>query len=118
MSKTRHSWFVISAAGTLLVAGLAKLWSAFAPVKVLAAADPIVGIPFGHLLVLVGLVELVIAGICLLGERRSLSLGLIAWLATTFLFYRFALWWVGWRSPAGARACITDALHIPPQARR
>jgi len=39
-------WFVISAGLILGLTGLAKLWSAFGDVRLLAVGDPIVGIQF------------------------------------------------------------------------
>jgi hypothetical protein len=64
----------------------------------------------------VGVVELVIAGICLFGKSQKLKLGLIAWLATSFVVYRLGLWWMGWKKPCGCLGNLTDALHLSPQA--
>jgi len=74
------TWFILSAAVVLVITGAAKVWTAFAPTKVLAVADPITGVSFGHLLLAVGVVELVIASICLFAKSQTLKLGLIAWL--------------------------------------
>jgi hypothetical protein len=109
------SWFVRSATVILAVTGVAKVWTAFAPMKLLAVADPIMGISFGHLMLVVGVVELVIASICLFGKSQTLKLGLIAWLATNFVVYRFGLWWMGWHKPCSCLGNLTDALHISPQ---
>ena len=108
-------WFFCSTAVILAVTSVAKVWTAFAPTKVLAVADPITGIQFGHLMLAVGVLELVIAGICLFGKSQQLALGLIAWLATNFVVYRLGLWWMGWKKPCSCLGNLTDALHLSPQ---
>jgi hypothetical protein len=40
---------------------------------------------------------------------------LLAWLATSFLFYRFGLLLTGYHKPCGCLGNITDALHISPK---
>lgn len=109
------SWFVFSASGILVVTGAAKIWSAFGHTKLLAVPDPIVGISFGHLMLAVGVLELVIVGICLFGKSQTLALGLIAWLATNFVVYRLGLWWMGWKKPCSCLGNLTDALDLSPQ---
>lgn len=49
-------WFLRLAGGTLALTGLATAFSAIGQARALDAADPIVGIPFRQLLLLVGLV--------------------------------------------------------------
>lgn len=109
------AWFISSAAAILALTGLAKTWSAFGHARFLIASDPITGFQFAHLMLAVGVLELGIAGVCLLGTGKRLSLALIAWLATDFVVYRFGLWWMGWKKPCACMGNLTDALHIPPQ---
>jgi hypothetical protein len=73
-------------------------------------------LPFGYLMLTVGLLELGIAVDCLFGKTEKRSLTLVAWLATNFLVYRIGLWWVGWRKPCGCLGNLTDALHLSPQS--
>ena len=42
-------------------------------------------------------------------------MGLVVWLATSFLVYRIGLVWVGYKKPCPCLGNLTDALHIPPQ---
>ena len=107
--------FISSATVILTITGVAKVRTAFAVTKVLAVADPITGISFGHLMMAVGVGELVIVGICLLSRSQKLKLGLIAWLATNFVVYRLGLWWMGWKKPCSCLGNLTDSLHISPQ---
>ena len=109
------AWFTLSAVVILTITGVAKVWTAFAPTKVLAVADPITGVSFGHLMLAVGGVELVIASICLFAQSQTLKLGLIAWLATNFVVYRLGLWWIGWHKPCSCMGNLTDALHLKPE---
>jgi hypothetical protein len=81
-------------------------------VKLLTVADPIAGIPFRWLLLVVGMLELVIAAVCLFSKNKRLASLLVAWLATNFLVYRLGLWWMGWHRPCGCMGKLTDALHI------
>ena len=92
-------WFIPSAATTLVVTGAAKAWTGFGRTKILAVADPITGMQFGHLMLVVGILELAIGSICLFGKSQKLKLGLIAWLAMNFVVYRLGLRWMGWRKP-------------------
>jgi len=107
-------WFIRSAAVVLCVTGVAKAWSAHAPTKLLAVADPVTGLQFGHLMLTVGLLELAVSGICLFSKAHKLPLALIAWLATNFVVYRLGLWLLGWQRPCGCLGNLTDALHISP----
>lgn len=109
-------WFVLSAGGILLVTGLAKVTSAFGTAQVLQIADPIVGISLGHLMLLAGILELAVAGVCLFTSKQNLGLGLTAWLATCFLAYRAGLWYMDWQKPCNCLGNLTDVLHIPPHA--
>lgn len=109
------NWFTPSAAAILIVTGAAKVWTAFGGVGILTVADPIVGIPFKHLMLGVGLVEIAVALVCCLGNRQMSALPLLAWLSTSFVVYRLGLWWMGWHRPCNCLGNFTDALHISPQ---
>ncbi|MBP7826871.1 MAG: hypothetical protein KA236_10015 [Verrucomicrobia bacterium] len=105
-----RNWFVLGAGAVLALTGIAKIWSAFGSVKLLAVADPIAGIPFRWLLLEVGVLELVIAGVCFFNRNRRLATLLVAWLATNFLVYRLGLWWMGWHRPCGCMGSLLSAL--------
>jgi hypothetical protein len=107
--------FIISAGAILAITGIAKVWSGLGTAKVLAVADPIIGVQFGHLMLVVGIAEIVVALICLFCKWHTLALGLVAWLATNFVVYRFGLIWVGYHKPCPCLGNLTDALHISPQ---
>ncbi len=107
--------FIISVGAILAVTGIAKVWSGLGSARVLAVADPISGIQFGHLMLTVGLGEIIIALICFFSKWQTLAVGLIAWLATNFLVYRLGLLWVGYHKPCSCLGNLTDALHISPQ---
>jgi hypothetical protein len=107
----------LSLAGVLLAAtGLAKIFSAIGPARALDVSDPLIGIPFRQLMLLVGLAELLIAFFCLFTDRRRFSLLAVAWLSTNFLVYRIGLWFIGWHRPCGCMGNLTDLLHLSPRA--
>jgi hypothetical protein len=110
----RHAAFVRSAGVVLATTALAKAFSAIAPARALDVPDPLIGIPFRQLLLLVGLVELFIAFFCLFTDRRRFSLLAVAWISTNFLVYRLGLWLIGWHRPCGCMGNLTDILHISP----
>ena len=110
------SWFVTSVAAILSITGIAKLWSAFGSTKLLSVADPIFGIEFGKLMLVVGVSEIVISLACILSKRQTLALGVVAWMSTMFLVYRLGLWWIDRNPLCSCLGNLTDAIHISPQA--
>lgn len=113
MGATSSRWFAGSAGAILFVVGLAKIWSGLGQAKVLTLADPILGVSFGKLMLLVGAAELVVASICFSkGIGPRLKVGLIAWLATNFVVYRVGLWSVGWQHPCHCMGSLAGALHL------
>ena len=117
MASSRSKWFLRAAGVALGVTGLAKAFSAFGPARALDLADPLLGIPFRHLMVLVELAELLIAFFCLFTDKQKLSLLAVAWLSTNFLVYS---WCIGWGSgplaginPAGASATSPGCSTSP-----
>jgi len=113
-SKTRC--FIISAGVLLALTGSAKILSGLGKARALAVPDPIFGERFGHLLLAVGIAEVLIALVCSFSRRETLAAAFVAWLSTGFLIYRLGLWWLGWHGPCSCLGNLTDALHISPQA--
>jgi len=107
--------FIMSAGAIMVITGIAKVWSGLGSSKFLAVIDPIFGIKFGTLMLLVGEVEIVIAAICFFGKRQTLALASVAWMSTNFVVYRLGLWWIDWHRPCSCLGNLTDALHISPQ---
>jgi len=109
-------WFNFSAGVILFITGAAKVLSAFGTVRILNYPDPIFNVSFGHLMLIVGIIELIISGLCLYGKCNRLATVLVAWLATSFLVYRIGLWLTDWRHPCRCLGDLTNALHISPEA--
>jgi hypothetical protein len=107
--------FIFSAGLLLFVTAVAKLTSSAGAAKILAESDPIFSISFRHVFWVVGMIELIIALVCLLGRRLQLQVRLLAWLATSFLFYRLALIWIDYHRPCSCLGNLTDALHVSPK---
>jgi len=114
-SNVVKKWFMLIGGAVLAITGAAKMWTGLGNSKFLALTDPIIGMTFGHLMLVVGIVEMFIALVCLFGKREVLALGLVAWISTNFVTYRAALWVVDWKRPCNCLGNLTDALHISPQ---
>ena len=107
--------FVYSAAGLLVATAAAKIISSLGFSRILLERDFVTGLLFRDLFRVVSVVELGIALVCLFSKRIWLSAALTAWLATSFLMYRLALLWAGYRRPCPCLGNLTDMLHISPQ---
>jgi len=99
----------------LLLTSLAKIISGFGNARILQLPDPLLGMTYRYVLMGVGAIELVIAAVCFSPMRVGLKAGLVSWLATGFVFYRFGAWWVGYNKPCKCMGNLTDALHISPE---
>lgn len=110
-------WFVIVAGALLLLTGVAKILSGFGTGRILALDDPITGVAFGKLLPVVGVAEVLVALACFCRRRDSrLKLGLVAWMATTFLVYRIGLWALRWHHPCSCMGSLAGTLHLSDRA--
>jgi hypothetical protein len=108
-------FFVIVAGFLLLGTATAKLISSAGSARILHNIDPILNVSFQKVFWIAGVLELGIALICLLSKQIWFQAILVAWLATSFVFYRLGLVWVGYLKPCSCLGNLTDALHIPPQ---
>jgi len=115
MTRFYTNWFCFSAGAILIVTGIAKIWGAFGHARVLMVPNPLLGLNFGHLMMTVGLVEMFVAMVCFFSSSTQLAVGFVAWLATSFLLYRFGFAWMGYHQPCPCLGNLTDAIHIPPQ---
>jgi len=104
--------FIYSAGGILLGAGLIRWLIAAGHQPVLAMADPLVGIPVRDALLIVGAVELGVAGICLFGKNLRLQTALLAWLGTNLVVYQVGLAWLHLHPQAGCLGSLTDPLQL------
>jgi hypothetical protein len=108
--------FLKSVGVVLFVTGLGKAFSAIGTARALDTADPLIGIPFRQLLLLVGLAELLVAFFCLFTGRRGLSVWLVGWLSSNFLVYRLGLWFIGWHRPCACMGSLAGMLHLSDTA--
>ena len=111
MKRTR--FFLYSAGFLLLVTGLAKIVSFFGKAKLLNAPDPITGIHFRYLLLLIGMIEISISIFCFFSRRLEFKAMLVAVLATNFALYRLGLYLMHYHSPCACLGGMTDAIGVP-----
>ena len=107
--------FIFSAGVLLLITSSAKLVSAVGAMQVLDVDEPIFRISFRHIFWVAGLIELFIAWACFLDVNLWYQAGMVASLATNFVFYRLGLVWIGWHKPCSCMGNLINFLHIPPQ---
>jgi hypothetical protein len=109
------NWFLTSSGTILAVTGSAKVWAALRDAKGLGWMDPIIGLEFRHVLLIVGVLEALIALQCFIRSRAALSTALIASFATGCAVYRFGLHWMHWRVSCGCLGRLTQLLQITPE---
>jgi hypothetical protein len=107
-------FFILTSGLILAITGVAKVWTGLGNSKFLAVVDPIIGIKFGQLMLLVGVAEIAVALVCFFSKRQTLALGLVAWMSTT-------LWSIG--SGCGGwigrlRVAVSAALQTPSASHR
>ncbi len=116
MARTYKNLFCFSAGAILTITGVAKILSAFGHARVLLVPNPLLGLQLGHLMMVVGVTELVVAMVCFFSRSIQLAVGSVSWFATSILFYRFGYVWMGYHKPCRCLGNLTDAIHVPPQA--
>jgi hypothetical protein len=107
--------FNLSSAAILLLTGIFKVLGWFGSARILDEFDPITGVSFRYLLLMVGIVELGVATICVIWKAQVVSSFLIGWLALNFLLYRLGLWSLDWHRPCGCLGNLTDYLNLSPE---
>lgn len=98
------TWFVISSCMFFALTGVAKivtLLSSGYDYEWTQMKDPVFGLPFQPMILGVGLLELVIATLCLRCSNLNGALPLIAWFSTSLIVYRLAAMLSGWQRPCG-----------------
>ena len=105
--------FVYSAGGVLLAAALGRFIIALGTAPVLDLPDPLLEIPLRYAVLGVGVLELVVALVCLFGKSLGRQAGLVAWLATNWAVYRIGVFWLGCYPQCTCLGRLTDPLHLP-----
>lgn len=106
--------YLCFAAVLLFVTAGAKIVSFFGHARILEMSDPLIGIPMRWLILLVGFLEIGVAGVLVSKGHFSTKLTAIATLSTCFLTYRLGLLWAGVGKPCACLGNIGDILRIPP----
>lgn len=114
LEPARSRWFMLSAGGILMFGGITRLLEVFEKTQQLDISAPIVLIPFRQLLLYIGIVELIVACLCLFTNKRTLILILITCLVTVYAVYRVSLCAMGWYHPYPLLANLMETLNISP----
>lgn len=105
-----------SAGVFLVLAAIAKLVSAVGNAAILHERDPILSISFRDVFLLAGLIELAVGIACLVGRPNFVTIGLIAWLASSLSVYRLGLVLIGYHRPCHCLGTLGDAVSPSSQA--
>lgn len=112
MTSRLTTLFIRSAGAILLAAALIRFLIAAGDAQVLALADPLLGIPLRYAVLLVGIAELAVAGICLFGKNPGLQLSWVAWLSFNCVIVRIGLYWMNVHVQGTCLGSLTDPLQI------
>jgi hypothetical protein len=112
---TASRLFIFLSGMVLLTTGVAKLASAVGSAPILYSVSPIIPLSFRHLMVTVGMLEVMIGLYCTVCSSRPASVFMIAWISSAFLAYRISLWAINWKVPCPCMGSLTSALHLTPK---
>lgn len=96
----------------LLATGLALFLSNWAGAELASPQDPLLLIPVRTLHWVIGLVGLILAGVCLFGSRAFLQTTVVLWLAVNFWIYVFGLRWSGVPNMQAALGSFPEAFGL------
>jgi hypothetical protein len=105
---------VLAIGGILAFNGFEGVFAALAKSRLLDIPDPIFGGPFRHVVLFVGLFELLLAILCLFIRKSTLILWLSAWLMIEVLVYRIGLWTMGLPHPYAWVAGLMASFNMSP----
>ncbi|MCI0539972.1 MAG: hypothetical protein L0Z50_32605 [Verrucomicrobiales bacterium] len=108
-------FFRLSAVTILIAAAAAKLYSVAGHAPILDTEDPLFGFSNRRLLTLLGLLEILVAGVLLSNLNRHWKYLLLAWLSTGFVVYRFALGVLAIGKPCPCLGTLTETMHLKPE---
>jgi phage FluMu protein Com len=105
--------FIYSAGAILLAAALERFLIATGTAQhVLSRLDPILGIPLRYAVLIVGILELIVAVICLFGRRVGTQIGWLVWLSTNFTAFWVGLIWEHGQPQGACLGALTDPLNL------
>lgn len=104
--------FVKSAGFILLTAALSRFLVAVGNSQFLSLPDPALGLPIRYTVLLIGVIELLVALICLFGKGIYLQAGWLVWLATNYVIFLIGLFWMHCHPQVTCIGRLTDPLHL------
>lgn len=104
--------FCYSAGAILLLVAMGKAAGAAGHVRLLAVADPVLGVRIATLMWAAVIAEMGVAVHCLLRPGAARSLVMTAWLGCCFLVYRLGLWWLDAEAPCTCLGSLRELFHM------
>lgn len=112
MKKDWTTSFVKSAGFILLTAALSRFWIAFSDASCLSLPDPVLGVRLQYTVLMVGVVELIIAVICLAEIKILYQVSCLTWLTTNYALFESGLRWMHFHPQTTCTGVLTDPLHL------
>jgi hypothetical protein len=103
---------IFSFGAILLAAALERFIVAAGDAPALKLADPLLGIPLRYAVLIVGGFELLVAFICLFGEKTGPQLGWVAWLTLDYVLIQAGLILMDCHSQGACIGALTDPLCL------
>jgi hypothetical protein len=104
--------FLVSVAILLCITGIAKLTSATGHTPILNKPDGIFFISNRNLLISVGVIELIVAGILGFSKSSWLKISVLASLCLCFVLYRAGRFYLGIQDECACLGVISAAVHL------
>ncbi len=104
--------YIQFAGGFLLAAALERFLVAAQTDTVLSLSEPMLDIPIHDAVMIVGILELGVALVCLLGKRTGVQIGWLLWLMTNYFVYWTCLLVCHRYSQMTAIGSLTDPLRL------
>jgi len=107
-------WYLNAVVVVLLVTAAAKLYSATGTAIVLDVPEAPLPLSYRQTLVLVGLLEVAVAGVILFCRGNTVKLVSVAWLGSNFVLYRVASALLTVGRPCPCLGSMTEKLPLKP----
>lgn len=104
--------FIYFAGAILFAAALIRFIVAAGDAPALSLPEPMLGIPLRYAVLTVGVLELIVALICLFGRQTHIQIVWLAWLATDYLVFQIALFLNHGHPQATCIGSLTDPLQL------
>jgi hypothetical protein len=112
LSRFLQRVFFLSSCAFLFITAVAKIVSAFGGAPILREADPIFGLPFKYVMLLVAALELGVSYLILSSQKTVTKALSILMITSCFALYRFGLSFIGYNGLCPCLGNLGDGLRL------